>query len=303
MNKEKFYNMVREHELWLKSKGTDGKQLKLKNKCLKYITLKKSNLTKATLYNINFESSTFKFVSFKEASLHKSNFKNSMITNVNFSNANLRKTNFKQATINYNSAFNCADLSRSNFRYASIRDCNFSNAELDCSDCNSIVIKNSNFSNANLFDANFVKAGIVNSNFKESKLHDTIFTRARIGNTNFKEAKTNHTTTGLYSSCPEEGSFIGFKKANGCLVKLKILSDARRSSATGYKCRCDKAKVLKITDLKTGEEVKEIASNFDISFIYKVGKIVEEPNYNENKWEECAEGIHFFLNKDLAKKW
>ena len=55
-------------------------------------------------------------------------------------------------------------------------------------------------------------------------------------------------------ACPDSGAFVGWKKATRdkkdadevpirCIVKLEIPSDARRSSATGRKCRCDKATV------------------------------------------------------------
>ena len=50
-------------------------------------------------------------------------------------------------------------------------------------------------------------------------------------------------------TCPEKGSFIGFKKVRGnYIVELEILADAIRSSATGRKCRCSKAKVVSITN-------------------------------------------------------
>lgn len=42
-------------------------------------------------------------------------------------------------------------------------------------------------------------------------------------------------------ACPDTGSFIGWKKASGLIVKLLIPSDAKRLSATGRKCRCNKA--------------------------------------------------------------
>ena len=77
--------------------------------------------------------------------------------------------------------------------------------------------------------------------------------------------------------CPEEGSFIGYKKAinlkfyaryrwtwmpsDSCIVKLLIPDDAKRSSGVGRKCRCDKAKVLEITTID-GEPVEAVASMF-----------------------------------------
>ena len=57
-------------------------------------------------------------------------------------------------------------------------------------------------------------------------------------------------------ACPTDGSFIGWKKVNGYLIKLQIPEDAKRSSATTNKCRCDKALVLGIYDLDGTETEK-----------------------------------------------
>lgn len=102
-------------------------------------------------------------------------------------------------------------------------------------------------------------------------------------------------------TCPETGSFIGYKKAGGLIVKLEIGEDARRSSATGRKCRCDKAKVLSITNVDgTDAKVDKIASSYNSDFIYMIGEIVEEPNFCEDRFNECASGIHFFINRQEA---
>ena len=102
-------------------------------------------------------------------------------------------------------------------------------------------------------------------------------------------------------TCPDTGSFVGYKKANGYIVVLEILSDARRCSATDRKCRCDKAKVLEIQNLDGSKaNVNTVASGYDSSFIYTVGEIVEEPNFDEDRWNECSAGIHFFTNRQEA---
>ena len=102
-------------------------------------------------------------------------------------------------------------------------------------------------------------------------------------------------------TCPDSGSFTAWKKAHGHIVKLLIPKDARRSSATGSKCRCDKAFVAAIETV-SGESagLDEIASDHDGTFIYKVGKTVAEPNFCEDRFKECAEGIHFFINRQEA---
>ena len=101
--------------------------------------------------------------------------------------------------------------------------------------------------------------------------------------------------------CPEEGDFIGWKRAGGKIVKLRIPEDALRSSATTRKCRCNKAEVIEIynTDGTIADE-RIVSSNYDSSFTYKVGKTVEVQDFDTNRWEECAKGIHFFINRQEA---
>ena len=104
-------------------------------------------------------------------------------------------------------------------------------------------------------------------------------------------------------TCPEEGEFIGFKKARGgYIVKLKITEDAKRSSSTGRKCRCSKAVVLSITTLGgENDGTMEIASSYDSSFVYKVGETVEVKDFCDDRFDECAPGIHFFINRKEAE--
>lgn len=114
-------------------------------------------------------------------------------------------------------------------------------------------------------------------------------------------------------ACPEKGSFIGYKKANfvdnhnhiycECIVELRILDDAKRSSATSRKCRCDKAKVISITSLDGDESFSEASSGYDINFIYEVGKIVEVTDFDECRWNEYSTGIHFFITRDEAVRY
>ena len=89
------------------------------------------------------------------------------------------------------------------------------------------------------------------------------------------------------------GEIVGWKMAHGALVKLSIPADARRSNATWRKCRCDKAVVLSIT--KNGKEVESAISDHDADFVYRVGETVEPDGFDENRWEECSNGIHFFI--------
>ena len=39
-----------------------------------------------------------------------------------------------------------------------------------------------------------------------------------------------------------------------------------------------------------------VVSKFDRNFEYWVGEIVSVDDFDENRWNECAPGIHFFVN-------
>lgn len=107
--------------------------------------------------------------------------------------------------------------------------------------------------------------------------------------------------------CPVEGEFIGYKKCftknsyNYCIVKLLIPEDAKRSSACTNKCRCSKAKVLDIISLKTNRHLKTAISSRDTNFVYKVGEMVEVDDFDEDRFNECSRGIHFFMTEEEAR--
>ena len=102
-------------------------------------------------------------------------------------------------------------------------------------------------------------------------------------------------------ACPSDGAFIGWKKVCGNLIKLEIPEDARRCSATSQKCRCDKAKVLSVWNMRLEEEVSAVVNHaYNQNTLYKVGEMVYPDSFDEDRWNECSHGIHFFINKQDA---
>ena len=101
-------------------------------------------------------------------------------------------------------------------------------------------------------------------------------------------------------TCPEKGEYTAFKKAGGKVVELRISADAKRSSATGRKCRASKAVVVSITTLDGNPAGNEVCSDYDRSFVYRVGETVEVQNFDENRWNECAPGIHHYITREEA---
>ena len=103
-------------------------------------------------------------------------------------------------------------------------------------------------------------------------------------------------------ACPEKGSFIGFKKVrDNYIVELEIPADALRSSASSRKCRCSHAKVISFTKLDgSPADVGVVFSKYDAEFAYRIGEIVKVDNFDTNRWNECAPGIHFFITRQEA---
>ena len=101
-------------------------------------------------------------------------------------------------------------------------------------------------------------------------------------------------------ACPSEGEFIGWKKVGDCMVKLRIPADAKRCSATTSKCRCDKAEVVSIIGIRDNESIDSIVNDRYDHCVYTVGKMVFPDTFDENRWYECSNGIHFFINKQEA---
>lgn len=173
----------------------------------------------------------------------------------------------------------------------------------DCEDWKSMKadLNGANLRGADLRDADLRGANLRYACLSCADLRGADLSNADLRNADLRGAKN---IPFIPMACPDTGAFIGYKKASGYILKIEILQDARRSSSNSRKCRCDKAKVLEIQNLYGGiANVKEVKSDYDKSFIYRLGEIVEEPNFCEDRWNECAEGIHFFINRQEAVEY
>ena len=101
---------------------------------------------------------------------------------------------------------------------------------------------------------------------------------------------------------PREGSFVGWKKlSGGHIAKLLIPENAKRSNACGRKCRASSARVVSIETRGGKKTRKRIASLHDRAFFYASGKVVSVENFDADRLNECAPGIHFYLTREEAE--
>ena len=206
--------------------------------------------------------------------------------------ANLRGANLRDADL-YGADLRGANLYGADLRGADLRDAYLCGANLYGADLCGANLYDANLRGANLRDANLRGADLCDANLRDANLRD-----ANLRGANLRGAK------GCYLSCPTEGSFIGWKKASGHIVKLRIPEDARRSSATRHKCRCDKAYVMEIQNMDGTKATEDtVRSDHDKNFVYTVGATVEVPDFDDNMWSECAPGIHFFIDRRAAVEY
>lgn len=170
-------------------------------------------------------------------------------------------------------------------------------------------LRNANLSDSNLSDTNFNHTNLSDvdlscADLRSADLRSANLSYANLSYASLDNIKIDELTINFSLNCPEEWNFIWWKKCiNDTIVKLLIPAEAKRSSATTRKCRAEFCKVLAIYN-KQWEEIKQAVSSFDSELIYKKWKIVRPLNWwDDNRWDECAPWIHFFLTRQEAENY
>ena len=272
--KEELAEILRKHNRWL-ANGVGGERADLSgadlhNANLRDADLRGADLSCADLYGADLHYADLRSANLRSADLHY---------------ADLRSADLRSADLHYadlrSAALRSADLRSANLRSADLHYADLRSADLYCAD-----LYGADLHYADLRSADLRSADLRSANLRSADLHYADLYGAE----------------NLVSpiACPEKGSFIGYKKCRGDLiVELEICEDAKRSSATTRKCRCDKAKVIAITSPDGGAE-EAAQSGYNPNFIYRVGDIVSVPDFDDNRWNECAPGIHFFITRQEA---
>lgn len=266
---------------------------------------------------------TWKNLNFNNRNLSRSKFSNSKIS-CDFDDCDMSHSEFFKCTFGNNTYV--TKLYYSSLLVSDFENCTFSNMRFINVDLSNSLFKNCKFVRCNFEKCNLLSATFENCTFEHSRLTCVDMTNCNIADSTFNDVafsavnfasanifdcsidnvKTDNYTSHWHIACPQEGAFIAWKRAAGDkFVKLQICEDARRSSSTSRKCRCDKALVLGIYDENKTllSDVTSARSIHNKNFVYEVNKIVHVNNFDDNHWMECAPGIHFFLTFEEAKNY
>ena len=166
---------------------------------------------------------------------------------------------------------------------------------------------------ANLHGADLCGADLSRADLRGADLRYADLSRANLHGADLRDANHVKLSIAKTSILPDEGDIIGWKKAwtdnemppTPVIVKLLIPADAQRSNATGRKCRASTARVLDLQD-KQGNSLPPDTtaySGYDTDFTYKKGETVHVEDFDTNRWNECAPGIHFFITRIEAAEY
>ena len=250
-----------------------------------------ANLYGANLSGANLIGANLRGANLYGAYLIGADLSGAYLRGANLIGADLIGANLRGANL-YGAKLIGADLSGAYLRGAYLRGADLIGAYLRGANLYGANLSGANLSGANLYGANLSGADLRGANLYGANLRGAYIYSAKLRN-----AKN---IPFIPLACPSDGEFTGWKKVQGKLIELRIPADAKRSSATTDKCRCDKAFVVSITDIGNDKEITEIVNHNRAKTVYRVGEMVFPDSFDDNRWNECSNGIHFFTNKESA---
>ena len=336
---KRFQKLVEKHERYIKE-NTDGwrsckavvcsetvGEMIIEDAYLPYSSFEFTTFNKTTFINANFENADFHDCDFNDCNFIRCNFNNANFMTDRFSECRFTGSRLNGCVFDDCSITSSKAMTDDILKVLGLGEGFFSESS------HSIRIIGSVFKQCTFTYAFAEEVYFVNNSVNGCRFYGCDFSLLDIyGDKSYRDNRTvfsdcdfhdddNKNIPDLPMACPRAGSFIAYKKVNvryggadgfvpfdigsTAIVVLQVPASAKRLSANGKKCRCDRAKILRFETLG-GEKIKNpekynFLSMHDPSFNYIVGEtITPEFAFNTDRWTECASGIHFFMNREDA---
>ncbi len=310
-DREKLPQIISDHKEWL-ADHSKGRQACLREMNLEgadfsgldlsHVDLSGSYLWKVKMVGTKLEGAILNGADFSETDLTKAIFDGAQMSHVHLTHSCLEEASMQFAILRgsvlWDSNFRGANLKGAILTAAELCDCVFESACLDGAELYYANLDYASFKKASLrgaridsvrwsYYADFTDADVTGADFVDCNLDEE----------NFQGAVGFHP----HMKCPEEGSFIAWKKCrDNRIVKLRIPGSAQRTGASVYSCRVSEAVVLDIRD-EENEPCEEAVSCADGDFIYRTGETVYPKEAFDSHLLEDGSGIHFFLTRTEAE--
>ena len=153
-----------------------------------------------------------------------------------------------------------------------------------------------NLSGADLRGADLYDANLSGANLSGADLRGADLRGANLSGADLRGAKDIPSIAAAQTIVAASGTITGWKKCQcGVVVKLRIPEEARRSNASGRKCRAEYADVIEVIGGDVGISLHDGVTK------YIAGTRVTCDVWCEDRWRECAGGIHFYITKEEAE--
>ena len=172
----------------------------------------------------------------------------------------------------------------------------------DRADLRDTDLRDTDLRGADLRGAYLQDADLQGADLRDAYLQDAYLRGANLRDAYLRGAKNSEFALALTTIVPE-GEIVGWKKCNEGIVKLLIPAKAKRSNATGRKCRAEYAKDIAHFTFDGKSTKKNFTSSHNSRFIYKVGSIIKPDKWDDNHLNECSGGIHFFITRLEAENY
>ena len=208
-----------------------------------------------------------------------------------------------------------------NLRGVNLRGVNLSGASLFGADLRGADLSGADLSGANLEQVDFrgaylMRAKLCGANIADALLSGAFLSCADLSGADFIGADLRNVNLECTTNVPDyvsamtsivtEGQLIVYKTLqhgdDDVVATLRIPAEAKRSNATGRRCRAEYAEVLAIQD-RDGNEVNEGIRNWDAQDVYRVGETVHPYEWCDDRWQELPGGIIFYLTRWEAENY
>ena len=261
-----------------------------------------TNLMKANLSGADLSNACLIKASLTGADLTGATLVNAEMNGADLDHMNAREADFSGAEMIQALMWDC-NFEKSKFVLSKLIgsklcDCNLKGADLRGAELYGCDLDYAHFEGADLEWANLMETkNAYYATFEGANMTHTEVSGLALDKKRVKDAK------GLFipNACPEEGSFIAWKKCRDeRIVKLLIPKEAKRVGGDYWDIRASTAEVVEIIGLN-GETCTEAVSFFDPEFVYRLGETLTVAEYDEDPYCNGA-GIHFVLSREEAER-
>ena len=169
-------------------------------------------------------------------------------------------------------------------------------------------LRGADLSGADLSEADLSGADLRYANLSRANLSEADLRGAKLSGAKLSGAKEVPPYAFAVTNILPAGDLIVYKKADcgagEVILTLEIPAAAKRSNATGRKCRAEYAILRGVDGIGWEYDGSSVTSKYDRAFVYPaIGETITPDGFDDDRWNECSSGVHFFITRYEAENY